>query len=213
MSATTVNAFPPLHAFSSSRSWFIALIVLVHVGFFYALSNGLTIPIFKAPPQGPIFVPIDVPKPPPKPTAIDVHPVVGIFTPVVQTPQLTVDDPHAPVITTTEPPPPPVVLTQEGPGSAPLIVGPQLDTRYPFTEPPYPTSEIRMGHEGTVLLRMQILPNGRIGAVELAQSSGFPRLDEAAMREARMWRMKPGTQGGVATAMWTVVPIKFQLKN
>ena len=32
MSATTVNAFPPLHAFNSSRGWFIALIVLLHAG-------------------------------------------------------------------------------------------------------------------------------------------------------------------------------------
>jgi hypothetical protein len=41
MSATTVNAFPPLHAFNSSRSWFLALIVLVHLGFFWALTHGL----------------------------------------------------------------------------------------------------------------------------------------------------------------------------
>jgi protein TonB len=95
----------------------------------------------------------------------------------------------------------------------PVVLGPQLDARYPFTEPPYPTSEIRMGHEGTVWLRVQILPSGRVGAVEIERSSGFVRLDESAMREARTWRMKPGTHDGVATAMWTVVPIKFQLKN
>ena len=42
MSATTVNAFPPLHAFNSSRGWFLALIVLLHAGFFWALTHGVT---------------------------------------------------------------------------------------------------------------------------------------------------------------------------
>ena len=41
MSATTVNAFPPLHAFNSSRSWFLALIVLLHAGFFWVLTHGV----------------------------------------------------------------------------------------------------------------------------------------------------------------------------
>ena len=33
------------------------------------------------------------------------------------------------------------------------------------------------------------------------------------MREARRWRMKPGTQDGVAAAMWKRVPITFRLKD
>jgi protein TonB len=191
------------------------MIVLLHVGFFYGLTHGVTMwELDRTPP----LVVVDVPAPP-EPPQIQRKPIEpDIDRTLVWTPQRPPivendDEPTAPRQVTSDPTPTPPVVVKEGPGSAPLIVGPQLDARYPFTEPPYPTSEIRMGHEGTVLLRLQILPNGRIGAVELAQSSGFPRLDEAAMREARMWRMKPGTQGGVATAMWTVVPIKFQLKN
>jgi protein TonB len=64
-----------------------------------------------------------------------------------------------------------------------------------------------------VWLLVQILPNGRVGQVRVDQSSGFVRLDESAMREARKWRMKPGLQDGVATAMWKRVPVTFQLKN
>ena len=40
MSAITVNAFPPLHTFNSSRSWFLALIVLALLA--YGLSNRLS---------------------------------------------------------------------------------------------------------------------------------------------------------------------------
>lgn len=216
MSATTVNAFPPLHAFSSSRSWFMALIVLLHMGFFYGLTHGVT---FSSIATGHTTWVVDVPvnkvDPPPKEVPEEPTNLDGRVDPV---PLPTYPDYREHVEDGAPQGDPVPEPTTTGAGSGvripePVVVGPQLDGRYPFTEPPYPTSEVRMGHEGTVLLRMQILPNGRVGAVELAKSSGFPRLDEAALREARTWRMTPGTHGGVATAMWTVVPIKFQLKN
>ena len=70
-----------------------------------------------------------------------------------------------------------------------------------------------MGHEGTVWLTIEILPNGRVGAVRIDQTSGFARLDDAAVREARKWRMKPGTQDGIAIAMYKRVPVTFRLKD
>ena len=54
-----------------------------------------------------------------------------------------------------------------------------------LTEPEYPVSEIRLGHEGTVWLSIEILPNGRVGHVRVDQSSGYVKLDESAVREAR----------------------------
>ena len=104
-------------------------------------------------------------------------------------------------------------VVREAPGAGPLIVEPQGDPRFPFTEPEYPVSEIRLGHEGTVWLSIEILPTGRVGLVRIDQSSGFVKLDDSAVREARRWRMKPGMQDGVATARWKRVPITFQLKN
>src|SRR5690348_7772776 len=75
MSATTVNTFPPLHAFNSSRSWAIALIVLVHLGFFWALTHHVVIwPAAGHTPFTVIDVPIDIVEPmppvPPEPTDI-----------------------------------------------------------------------------------------------------------------------------------------------
>ena len=99
------------------------------------------------------------------------------------------------------------------PVPAPVIVDPQADARFPFTEPDYPPTEIRLQHEGTVWLMVQILPNGRVGTVQIEKSSGYMKLDESAAREARRWRMKPGMQDGVATAMWKRVPVTFQLKD
>lgn len=214
MSAITVNAFPPLHAFNSSRGWFLALIVLVHLGFFWGLTHGLT--VWNIEKEVAPFIVDFVPPPivdPPVRVPDEPRVTSRIFVPKVVEPRLRHDDDSkAPVQVTRETQPPPVIVT-EGPGSGPLLVEPAIDARFPLSEPEYPVPEIRMQHAGTVWLSVQILPNGRVGAVRLDQSSGYARLDDSAMREARRWRMKPGTQDGVAAAMWKRVPITFRLKD
>jgi protein TonB len=213
MSTTTVNAFPPLHAFSSSRSWFLALIVLLHAGFFWVLTHGVTVGTVNLPPPLILVNPTPAkPQLPPKPRVIDDPEVKRIFVPVIDQPHIvTSDDSNAPQ-QTTELPPPPHETIREAPGAGPVILQPQGDARFPFTEPEYPIPDIRLGHEGTVWLSIEILPNGRVGQVRIEESSGFTRLDDSAVREARKWRMKPGTRDGVAISMWKRVPVTFQLK-
>lgn len=216
MSAITVNAFPPLHVFNSSRGWFLALIVLLHAGFFWVLTHGVTIgSVHIEPPVIIKFLPAPThPQPPPTPLK-PVDPIVrDVFVPRVEQPVFTPEDvPNAPRQVTDEPQVQPPLTAIEGPGAGPRIVEPAIDARFPLSEPEYPVPEIRMQHAGTVWLSVQILPNGRVGAVRLDQSSGYARLDDSAMREARRWRMKPGTQDGVAAAMWKRVPITFRLKD
>ena len=214
MSAITVNAFPPLHSFNSSRSWFMALIVLVHLGFFWGLTHGLTFRIIEAKDTTWVDVPPkwdDTPPPvPPEPTDV----TAGRVDPLPLPPE--VDD-REPVAEKAPQSDPRRVPIPDHAGSAepipPVIIQPQADARFPFTEPDYPVPDIRMGHEGTVWLSIEILPNGRVGTVRIDQSSGFARLDDSAVREARKWRMKPGTQDGVAIPMWKRVPVTFQLKD
>jgi periplasmic protein TonB len=215
MSAITVNAFPPLHTFNSSRSWFMALIVLLHAGFFWVLTHGVTIGTLKIePPVLVDFIP-DKQKPevfppqPPEPRGA----TQGVVDPVRPPPEVIyherIDDGDGLRV---DPGTEPTV----GPGSAvpvPAIVPPQADPRFPFTEPDYPVPDIRMGHEGTVWLTIEILPNGRVGAVHIDKSSGFDRLDAAAVREAHKWRMQPGTQDGIAIPMYKRVPVTFRLKD
>ena len=103
------------------------------------------------------------------------------------------------------------------PGTAiprePVIVLPQIDSRVGLSEPLYPSADIRAGHTGTVHLSVYVLENGRVGDVRLDQSSGYARLDESALREARRWRLKPGMRDGVPVAMWKKIPITFQLQG
>jgi protein TonB len=215
MSTTTVNAFPPLHAFNSSRSWFLALIVLLHAGFFWVLTHGVTIGSIEIkPPVIVDFIPDQKPEIlPPKRPELPTGTTQQFVDPVRPPPDLVWRD--EPIDETNLFRGPLTSLPGAGPGSAvpvPVIVQPQGDARFPFTEPEYPIPEIRMGHEGTVWLTIEILPNGRVGQVRVDQSSGFTRLDDSAVREARKWRMKPGTQDGVAVSMWKRVPVTFQLK-
>jgi protein TonB len=214
--SATMNAFPPLHAFNSSRGWFLALIVLLHAGFFWVLTHGVTIGSIEIPP--PIIVDFlpDSTKPKPLPPQRP-EPPQGTTSTVVDPVPLPppVDYREAPVDSApnADPRAKPVPADPGSAVRAPVIVEPQSDPRFPLTEPEYPVSEIRLQHEGTVWLSVRILPNGRVGEVRIDQSSGYVRLDESAMREARRWRMKPGVQDGVATAMWKRVPITFRLKD
>jgi protein TonB len=115
------------------------------------------------------------------------------------------------------------VVTRERPAEAPppaparkaVVVDPKPDMRRGgLSEPEYPPSERRAGHEGTVTLQILILENGRVGEVKLAKSSGFPKLDEAAIAHVpRAWRFIPGTEDGKPTQRWVTVPIVFRLKD
>ena len=67
------------------------------------------------------------------------------------------DEPTAPRQVTSDPKPPPPTGVKEGPGTGPEIVVPRADARYPFSEPAYPSLGNPAGHEGTVLLALQIL--------------------------------------------------------
>src|SRR6266404_8993813 len=60
-------------------------------------------------------------------------------------------------------------------------------------KPEYPYSERARHNEGTAVVRMDIdLKTGNTAYVTLIRSSGFPKLDEAAIRALARWRFKPG---------------------
>ena len=68
-----------------------------------------------------------------------------------------------------------------------------------------------MGEQGTVMLRVFISAEGRAEQAEIRSSSGYARLDEAALETVKRWRYVPGQRAGLAQAMWFNVPIRFVL--
>jgi periplasmic protein TonB len=61
-------------------------------------------------------------------------------------------------------------------------------------------------------VRVLIGVDGNAQKAEIRQSSGFERLDQAALATVLKWRYVPGKRGGVAEAMWFNVPINFVLE-
>lgn len=78
--------------------------------------------------------------------------------------------------------------------------------------PAYPAMSRRLGEQGQVLLRVWVEADGRPSQVELRRSSGFDRLDRAALQAVQRWRFVPGQRAGLPEAMWTEVPLQFVLE-
>jgi protein TonB len=79
--------------------------------------------------------------------------------------------------------------------------------------PAYPAAARRRAQEGRVLVRAEVLADGRCSRVELKQGSGHELLDQAALEAVRKWRFVPARQGDQAISAWVDVPIAFKLKN
>jgi protein TonB len=92
------------------------------------------------------------------------------------------------------------------------VVLPSNDADYLINPTPtYPSMSRRMGEQGTVIVRAFINTEGRAEKAEIRTSSGYIRLDEAALATVQRWRYVPSKRAGVAEAMWFNVPIRFLL--
>jgi TonB family protein len=78
-------------------------------------------------------------------------------------------------------------------------------------KPDYPLIARRRGWEGTVILAMELLADGTIGEVRIANSSGYPLLDEAAKQAVQQWRHTPAMRKGAPVTRWAKQPISFNL--
>ncbi len=78
--------------------------------------------------------------------------------------------------------------------------------------PAYPASARRRAQQGTVTVRVLVGADGSVERAEVADSSGFDALDDAALETVRSrWRFVPARRGGYPVASWVLVPIRFAL--
>ena len=108
------------------------------------------------------------------------------------------------------PPPPPVALP------APRAPEPGLAARanpVPVSSPPprYPAEAARRRESGTVLVRVDVGPDGVPTSTSIVQSSRSRSLDKAALDAVRRWRFQPAVVDGHPTVGSVVVPIEFNL--
>jgi protein TonB len=109
----------------------------------------------------------------------------------------------------------PNTSTAKSPDSLPAtepLAEPSFGAAYLHNPPPaYPSVAQQRGWQGTVLLRVHVLANGRPEHVELASSSGHESLDDAALQAVTNWRFAPARRGEQTIDGWVQVPIDFKL--
>jgi periplasmic protein TonB len=126
--------------------------------------------------------------------------------------------PDAPSVQPIAPPAPYVptvavaAVTAPAPPAAPKIVLPSSDADY-LNNPKakYPRASHAMREEGTVRFEVLIGANGLPQDVKLNKSSGYERLDSAALEVIKTWKFTPGTSNGVPMAMSRIVPYTFKI--
>ena len=91
------------------------------------------------------------------------------------------------------------------------FVGVRFDADYLHNPPPaYPTTSRRLKEQGVVLIFVQVNERGDPVSVQLKQSSGHERLDQAAIDAVHKWRFVPAKRGQTPIAASVVVPIHFK---
>lgn len=207
--------FKPEHAFG------LIAVLAMHAAILWGLWQHRLIPSpqeaatlfvnFIAPPAPKIIPP--EPKPKPKPIEKPQPRQIVATSPII-----------APTDYVAPPPPPqpvPVVAPPEPvtPAAPPLPLGPvtmagELSVACPQrTAPSYPPTSRRLGEEGTVVLRVELDEQGKVCAARVSSSSGFARLDTAALDAVRNWHCNPAQRAGQPVRSVALQPFKFILQE
>ncbi len=185
----------------------LALILLAHAALLAALVLFDVIPVTRKPaPVRTVIELVPLPIAPPPPAA-----PVSAKAPPMETPQpqtLVAPPPivqtAAPAAVPVPPAPPPVPTVVPPAAPATPAAGPPAAVSAPTSgvgefgnEPPrYPPLSLRKREQGMVRLRVVIDAAGRVRDIAVAVSSGFDRLDRAALDGIRRWRFHPGLAAG-----------------
>jgi periplasmic protein TonB len=148
------------------------------------------------------FVPVEAPKDPPIPTDIPVvltdafaeRELLDIPPPTAELSGAQEESAaiHAPP---PAPPPPVDIAPEEGQGYGPLTK-PQVISKPKNPQDRYPRISIRHKESGRTVLKICISATGSVDSVDVAKTSGYPRLDAAALDMALDYVFAPATRDG-----------------
>ncbi len=213
------------------RGAVVGAVIVLHLLGLWALQAGLlqrvvtwVVPVMA------VSEAVDVPVPPPPPakplpppaTPVSPRPTAPLATSAPELP-LAVPAASAPAASA------PIGLPAPSPvqNSAPVAAAPVTATPTPSPKialpstqadylnnpkPAYPALSRRLGEQGRAVVRVLIGADGLPQKAELHSSSGFERLDRAALDTVMRWRYVPGKRGDVPEAMWFNVPLNFVLE-
>lgn len=78
-------------------------------------------------------------------------------------------------------------------------------------DPDYPRIARQAGITGTVTLSVLVDRCGTVREAAIDKSSGMQNLDDAALGVIRKWKFQPAEYQHSPVAVWTKVPVEFQL--
>jgi len=169
-------------------------------------------PVVEPPPPPPPPPPVVEPPPPivdelaAKPAPKPIPKPKPVVKPAPKPVPKAVEQPPAP------PQPPAPVAAPPAPAAPAPVTPASANAAYlKNPAPEYPSLAQRRGWEGTVLLRVQFLPSGKPGEIQIQKSSGRQQLDDAALNAVKRWSFVPAKQGDVAQVGWVSVPIDFKI--
>ena len=101
-----------------------------------------------------------------------------------------------------------------GSGGRGTFFSPRVDAAYANNpKPKYPSASRRMSEEGMVTLSVHVLVTGYVNDVQLKKSSGYARLDDAAISAVKKWRYVPARMDETPVACWHIQAVKFSLTD
>jgi protein TonB len=188
-----------------SRSGGLILAIAVHIVVIYAIASTLGI----------VRAPLSIK--PMEAVIIDQPQEQKEFKPVETKPDLaeptldmTQTVPEVPVEIPIEEAPPVVDTVTTAPTPPAEVQNLSVKNR---VEPAYPAASRRAGEEGTGVFRVLVSERGQPVEVSVVQSSGFPRLDQAAMEAIKRWRFAAATNGSTPVTAYTTVRVTFRLDS
>ena len=124
-------------------------------------------------------------------------------------PKLAEPEPERERMETPEMPPPSPPAPAVAPKQAKIDAPPKP---HKAIKPDYPKGARQRGEQGDVVLEIRVNAAGIVDRVDVVSPSGFPELDEAAVRAARAARFTPAKSGGSAVASTARLTLTFKLK-
>lgn len=109
-----------------------------------------------------------------------------------------------------DPPPIPLPPPIAEPVFRQAMMDPKAMDRF---QPPYPSSMVRAGIEGSVTVKVLIGIDGRVRAIELVRATDPAFFETTRDHALRAWRFQPATRDGIATESWRMLTVKFLLES
>lgn len=79
--------------------------------------------------------------------------------------------------------------------------------------PVYPMLSRKRKEQGTVWLLLLVSKDGVVTELKLKKTSGFARLDQAALQAVKKWKFQPARKQGQPIDYWYELPLKFSLQQ